>query len=79
MTGLWSWVIVGTGAVAAVGVVARMCGYLLRERTRARVMALMARELSARGGLHRDLARTAMCTFAPSDLQLCAASDDGYL
>lgn len=51
MTGQWSWVIVGTGAGAAVGVVARTCGYLLRERTRARVMAMMARELSARGGL----------------------------
>ncbi|MFD8007674.1 hypothetical protein [Streptomyces mirabilis] len=51
VTPLWSWVIAGTGATPVVGVAARTCGYLLREHVRARAMALMARELSPRGGL----------------------------
>lgn len=51
MTPQWSWVIVGTGVTAAAGAAARTCGYLLREYMRARAMALMARELSVRGGL----------------------------
>jgi hypothetical protein len=42
--------IVGPGAAAALGAAARTCGYLLRERMRARAMARMARELSIRGG-----------------------------
>lgn len=50
MTGQWSWVIVGTGAGAAAGIVARTCGYLLREHMRARAMTRMARALSGRGG-----------------------------
>lgn len=50
MTVQWSWVIVGTGAAAA-GTAVRACGYLLRERVRARAMARMARELSVRGGM----------------------------
>jgi len=51
VTAQWSWVIVSTGAGAAVGAVARTWGYLLRERVRARTMAAMARELSGGGGL----------------------------
>lgn len=49
MTEQWSWVIVGTGA-AAVGAAVRVCGYLLRERVRARAMVRIARELAVRGG-----------------------------
>ncbi|MFF4053556.1 hypothetical protein ACFYZ5_43845 [Streptomyces chartreusis] len=32
------------------GAAVRACGYLLRERVRARAMARVARELSVRGG-----------------------------
>lgn len=42
--------IVSSGTAAVVGAAARTCGYLLRERMRARAMAVMARELSIRGG-----------------------------
>ncbi|MFF4362833.1 hypothetical protein [Streptomyces sp. NPDC001604] len=50
MTEQWSWVIVGTGAATA-GAAVQACGYLLRERVRARAMARMARALSVRGGM----------------------------
>jgi hypothetical protein len=50
VTVLWSWLIVGTGTGAAVGVLMRTSAYLLREHVRSRAMAVMVRELSGRGG-----------------------------
>jgi hypothetical protein len=50
VTEQWSWVIVGAGATTA-GAAVQACGYLLRERVRARAMARMARALSVRGGM----------------------------
>jgi hypothetical protein len=50
VTEQWSWMIGGSGAAAVLGAAVRTCGYLLRERMRARAMAVMARELSIRGG-----------------------------
>ncbi|GED90106.1 hypothetical protein TNCT6_71910 [Streptomyces sp. 6-11-2] len=50
MTELWTWLIVGGGTGAAAGVLIRTSAYLLREHIRSRAMAVMVRELSARGG-----------------------------
>jgi hypothetical protein len=50
VTSPWSWLIVGTEAGAAAGVLVRISAYLLREHIRSRTMTVMVRELSARGG-----------------------------
>ncbi|MER5881184.1 hypothetical protein ABZT23_31895 [Streptomyces sp. NPDC005386] len=50
VTALWGWLMAGTGTGAAMGILVRTSGYLLREHIRSRAMTAMARELAVRGG-----------------------------